>query len=218
MAADLHRFGLSKADIGGALDLLDHPECQPVHDGGDGWAARLAACENSASHIRIYALQILPQVLQTRAFTKALQSAGVLPQGYHPERTLAAASAVAVDLTADWALLERANGGPQVMAEQLTQLLQRIDAGQLRMRIIPANSAAIIPGTPQLSEMWVANHRLFAAETTTCVLYVTGPLDGGAYAMRFDEVTASALTEQETRDVLTDYRQRYQQQAAGVRP
>ncbi|WP_431357631.1 Scr1 family TA system antitoxin-like transcriptional regulator [Streptomyces lydicus] len=134
VAAVLGRFGLDQAEVAGALNLLDRPECRPVRDNGVGWAARLAACENSASHLRIYALQILPQLLQTPAFTRALQSVGVLPQGYHPERTLAASSAVRIELTADWAFLERANGGPRVMAEQLSHLLQRIDAGQAARR------------------------------------------------------------------------------------
>ncbi|UGY94422.1 helix-turn-helix domain-containing protein [Streptomyces gobiensis] len=131
--------------------------------GTDGWFARwlkdlehryadhfaeAAELEQQAAEIRQFAALLVPGVLQTQAYARAVFRA------YHPNYTAEDVDRRVVNRTErarildnpahpvvwtllDEAVLRRTVGGRHVMAEQLTKIADMAEAGRLRLHVLP---------------------------------------------------------------------------------
>jgi transcriptional regulator with XRE-family HTH domain len=105
--------------------------------------------EQQATVIREFALSYVPGFLQTGAYAHALLRAGAYPPLSQEERDRAVVTRVERSRLLEdpvtpivWALLDEAVlrrpvGGPEVMAEQLTQLADLVESERIRVHVIP---------------------------------------------------------------------------------
>ncbi|MFE2185786.1 helix-turn-helix domain-containing protein [Streptomyces sp. NPDC059455] len=115
--------------------------------------AAVAELEQQATVIQQFALTLVPGVLQTPAYARALFSA------YRPNHTaeeldrdvvirterariLDEPSNPVVWTLLDEAVLRRHVGGPQVMAEQLNKIADMAESGRLRLHVVPYSAGA----------------------------------------------------------------------------
>ncbi|MEU6350898.1 helix-turn-helix transcriptional regulator [Streptomyces sp. NPDC047072] len=143
--------------------------------------AAAAELEQQASLIQQFALSLVPGVLQTDGYARALFRA------YRPNftaeeldkavvvrterrRILDASPHPVVWTLLDEAVLRRRIGGPHVMAEQLRKIADSADAGRLRLHVIPYGV-----GAHALLESLLT---LMSFEDSAPVAYVEGFLSG----------------------------------------
>lgn len=109
-------------------------------------AARLL--EQQATVIREFALSFVPGVLQTEAYARAVLRVGFPPLGEDErdklvvtrlERTKILANPVTPVVWAliDEAVLRRPAGGRKVMADQIMHLVRLVEAGRVRIHVVP---------------------------------------------------------------------------------
>ncbi|MFD6423154.1 Scr1 family TA system antitoxin-like transcriptional regulator [Streptomyces sp. NPDC060198] len=109
--------------------------------------------EREATEIRQYGASLVPGLLQTEAYTRAVYQAYRPNHGADPldeyvvkrmERgQLLTKSSTPVAWTLlDEAALRRTTGGPGVMAEQLQKVADMAEAGRLRLHVLPFTSGA----------------------------------------------------------------------------
>jgi transcriptional regulator with XRE-family HTH domain len=115
--------------------------------------AAVAELEREATEIRQYGAQLVPGLLQTAAYARAVfQSARTNFTQDDLDRTVAnrmergkllqiPGGPVAWTLL-DEAVLRRRVGGPQVMAEQLRKIADMADAGRLRLHVLTFEAGA----------------------------------------------------------------------------
>ncbi|MFC8125930.1 helix-turn-helix transcriptional regulator [Streptomyces sp. NPDC057302] len=147
------------------------------HDGGPGWLSRLRACEGSASTIVAYSAWFIPGILHTPAYAalwRSVQFGAHTPTASETSaRVLPAAPGKHITVLLDESVLLRAIGGPTVMADQLAHVLETVDSGDVRVRIVPMSAPLVVPpGT--LSELSLTRQRLYVEEAHG-VVYSTGP-------------------------------------------
>ncbi|MGO4750182.1 helix-turn-helix domain-containing protein [Streptomyces sp. 2MCAF27] len=114
--------------------------------------ATVAELEREATLIQQFALTLVPGMLQTPAYARAVFSA------YRPNHTAEELDREVVIRTKrgqildgpspvvwtvlDEAVLRRRVGGPQVMAEQLRKIADMAEAGRLRLHVLPYSAGA----------------------------------------------------------------------------
>lgn len=131
---------------GGALERLAR------RSGSPQWLAEWATAEDEAVSLRSYEALVIPGLLQTEAYARAvLTDAG--PAGRTEVEQLIASRLARqtvltrddpVDLTAviDEIALRRPVGGPAVMREQLEALVTACDVPHVRVHIVPSTVGA----------------------------------------------------------------------------
>lgn len=115
--------------------------------------APVAELESEATEVRLYGLSLIPGLLQTSAYARAVF------QAYRPNfradeldelivnrmergRVLSGPNAPVAWALLDEASLRRRVGGPQVMAEQLRKVADLAEAGRLRLHVLPFATGA----------------------------------------------------------------------------
>ncbi|OMI39840.1 helix-turn-helix domain-containing protein [Streptomyces sparsogenes] len=143
--------------------------------------ASVAELEQQATLIQQFALTLVPGVLQTPAYARALFSA------YRPNHTAEELDEDVVIRTErawildgplnpvvwtllDEAVLRRTVGGPQVMAEQLHKIADMAEAGRLPLHVLPYSA-----GAHALQQSLLT---LLSFEDSAPVAYVEGFLTG----------------------------------------
>ncbi|GAA2481475.1 helix-turn-helix transcriptional regulator [Actinocorallia cavernae] len=143
--------------------------------------APVAELEEQAALIQQFALSLIPGVLQTDEYARALFRA------YSPNHTaekldeavvtrtkrrriLDASARPVVWTLLDEAVLRRRVGGPQVMAEQLHKVADMAEAGRLRLHVLPHDA-----GAHALLESYLT---LMSFADSAPVAYVEGFLTG----------------------------------------
>ncbi|MFJ1923845.1 MULTISPECIES: helix-turn-helix domain-containing protein [unclassified Streptomyces] len=113
----------------------------------------VAELECEATEVRLYGLSLIPGLLQTREYARAVF------QAYRPNyradeldelvvnrmergRVLSESKAPTAWALLDEAALRRRIGGPQVMAEQLRKVADLAESGRLRLHVLPFGAGA----------------------------------------------------------------------------
>lgn len=113
----------------------------------------VAELESEATEVRLYGLSLIPGLLQTSAYARAVF------QAYRPNYRADELDELIVNrmergqvlsgpnAPVAWALLDEASlrrriGGPQVMAEQLRKVADMAEAGRLRLHVLPFAAGA----------------------------------------------------------------------------
>ncbi|MFJ8098273.1 helix-turn-helix domain-containing protein [Streptomyces griseofuscus] len=156
------------------------------------WLRRLIGLEAGATRIVCYENHVVPGLLQTRAYMRALVSNG-LP-GASPEeidrrvelrwerqRILQTAGRPAIVALLEEAVLLRPVGGPAVMCAQIDHLIDLSQQGVVNIRIVPfERSASVAPSYP-------ITHLTFGDGGPSELVYVE-LIDSAMYLSRSTEI------------------------------
>ncbi|MFI0980977.1 helix-turn-helix domain-containing protein [Streptomyces sp. NPDC021093] len=182
-----------------------------------GWLNRFIGLQETAALIRTYEVQLVPGLLQTEAYARAVVRAG-LPMAQRAEvdervslrlgrqAMLWREGAPRLWAVMDEAVLHNAPGGPEVLREQLDYLLdvsERSEAGcTVTVQIAPFGSAAAVsPGMPftylRFPEQSVAD--VVYLEQVSGAEFVEDPEETLRYRVLLDHLAACALSPEDTR-------------------
>lgn len=145
------------------------------------WFREVATLERQATEIRWYHTTLVPGLVQTEAYARALLTYGRPWDGPAEIESLIESRMVRGKLldepsrpllwiVVDEAVLRRGLGGPKLMAEQRSHLLELIERSALRMQIVPSDA----PAHPGLSGPF----RIMAFGDRPPVAYVEHMLGG----------------------------------------
>jgi transcriptional regulator with XRE-family HTH domain len=172
--------------------------------------------ESEASSIRNFELAMVPGLLQTGDYARALISGGPMELDAHEverrvEVRMTRQQALDRDerpqlwVIMDEAAIRRTVGGPAVMRGQLEALAQIAGQAKTTIQVVPYSAGAhpgqlgpfVILGYPEPSEPEVA-----IMETVGGNLYVDKPEEVRLYTTAFDHLRAVALSPDDTRAML----------------
>ena len=177
--------------------LYDAAEGREVsYDGGPGWLSRLSACERAAHAIVTFSAWFIPGFLQIPGYATLWRS---VQHGGHPpskaesaDRHLPAHRGKTVTVLLDESVLMRAIGGPVLMRDQLTHVLESATDGSIRVRIVPLTAPLVVPlGT--LSELFLSRQRLYVQEVQGAI-YSAGQQHGAARHRTLEAALAHSLS------------------------
>jgi transcriptional regulator with XRE-family HTH domain len=177
------------------------------------WLPQFIELEAEANSHQSFEAQVIPGLLQTEAYARAVMSAGQTPKALD-ERVAARMERQAIHnrdnpprmwFVLDEAVIRRPIGGHEVMRQQLEHLLKLMDeALHLQIRVLPFSSAtyAGLDGS----------FRILGFENKPDIAYHEGPeisqlIEDPAivaeYAVRFDLVMGEALPRVESLKMIT---------------
>lgn len=180
--------------------------------------------EAEASSIRDYGLGIIPGLLQTADYARAVVEAAVprwVPEVVEQrvqgrmarQQILEPPRRLYFDAVMDESVLHRVVGGPQTMAAQLARLLEVAELPEVSIRVIPYDAGALPAGNNKfilLSFAASAVPDVVFIEGLTGDLYLEDVSDVEVYNATFRALSELALSPEQTRgritSVLTSYR------------
>ncbi|MGW1126398.1 helix-turn-helix domain-containing protein [Streptomyces sp. NPDC002526] len=184
---------------------LDRAWYQQFSDVTPSYLKRLIALEGSASHIMTYENTVVPGVLHTPDYARALVEK-VMVDVRDIERTvelrllrqknLRWGNSVRLTALIDEGVLKRPWGGPQAMCEQLEHLLRVTEESRWNIRIVPFGAAGeFIPPYPmtQLEFPSEGPADLVYVEGITGAEYITKPELVDRYRRDLHQVHVAAL-------------------------
>jgi transcriptional regulator with XRE-family HTH domain len=184
--------------------------------------------EAEAASISDYALGVMPGLLQTAGYARAVLQAMVprwVPeiveervQGRldRQERILAAPAAPHFEAVMDESVLHRVVGSPAVMREQAEHLLALADQSAITLRIIPYSAGALPSPTNKFIILRFGSPNVadtVFAEGLTGDLYLDDPDDVEVYSTTFRALMGLAAGPGDTRKIISGVASRY-----GTRP
>ncbi|MEU9363866.1 helix-turn-helix transcriptional regulator [Streptomyces avermitilis] len=121
--------------------------------------------EQQASMIREFALSLVPGILQTERYMRAVLSTAVPPWSEEECDRIVVTRRERAKILADpvtpvvWALLDEAVlrrqvGGPDVMAEQITHIVRLVEDRRIRVHVLPSSMGAYTLQQSMLTLMW----------------------------------------------------------------
>jgi transcriptional regulator with XRE-family HTH domain len=228
------RVSVSPRDVRDMLDLygVSSPERDSLvqlaresrqkgwwHAYGDAiepWFATYIGLESAASEIRIYEVTLIPGLLQTEDYARAVIAAGAMDDADAVERTVAFRMARQPALTTPdppqlWAVLDEAAlhrrvGGAGVMRFQLEHLLSLAQLPNVAIQVLPFGAGAhpamgrpfVILGFPERADPDVVY-----LEDLTSALYVENVEEVDRYNVFFNHLRASALPFEDSAALIT---------------
>jgi transcriptional regulator with XRE-family HTH domain len=90
-------------------------------------------------------------------------------------------------------------GGPDVMAAQMSQLLDRLKLPHVRLGVVPADASYRVP---LHNGFWILDHRLVQFDTYSAELTLVRPDEITLYSRAFERLTALALYGQAARSMI----------------
>jgi transcriptional regulator with XRE-family HTH domain len=188
------------------------------------WFGLYVSLEDSAQTISQYESELIPGLLQTRAYAEQINS---MPAGYTDadeiqrrvnvrlERQSLLTRSRAPHLMAilNEAVLHRPVGGPTVMAEQLDHLIAATERANVSIRILPwsagvhggmgASTFALLdfPADPRTGEPLEPS--LVYADTLTGAMYLNKSDEVSAYRLVWADLEKRAVDEPESRKMIS---------------
>lgn len=173
--------------------------------------ATYVGLEAEAAAIRYYQTIIVPGLLQTEAYARAMYEAGIpkftaekidehIEVRLKRQQRLAQDPPVNLEVVLDEAVLHRAVGGPAVMGAQLERLAQMSSQANVTMRIIPFTAGAhpAMDSTFNILEFAGSVPSVVYVEGLMGWLYVDRPQDIDRYQQVFEHLRTVALTPRES--------------------
>jgi hypothetical protein len=192
------------------------------------WFGLYVTLEDSAETIRQYEAELVPGLLQTKAYAEQVIR---VPAGYIPETEIARRVNVRIErqslltrpraphlsVILNEAVLRRPAGGPAIMREQLEYLDAVTVRGNVSVRILPfargvhgaTSSFALLdfPETEHSREP--IEPPLAYAESLTGAMYLSKPDEVAAYRLAWVDLEGRALDEKESRALITAMQEGY---------
>lgn len=180
--------------------------------------ATYVGLEEAAVSLRYFQSSIIPGILQTPAYARAMHEGGF--QEYPPgridehvdvrmrrKRLLTRDPPLQVSVVLDEAVLYRVVGGPAVMAEQLNHLAELAKLPSVTIQVIPFSAGA----HPAMDSMFdildfgeSATPSLVYVEGLMGLLYLERTQDISRYALVFELLHAAALTPKESIELILE--------------
>lgn len=172
--------------------------------------------ESQASAMRTLETTVVPGLLQTPAYARAVTRAAV--EGLDEDRldalvevrlarqdVLRARPPLEMDAVLDEAVLRREVGGPEVMAQQLERLVEAARLPQVRLQVLPFSAGAHIGVTGPFvifSFSSASDLDVVVLDHLTSSLYLDRKEDLQAYTEAFNALRAHALSPGDSLDYL----------------
>ncbi|MFR9673589.1 helix-turn-helix domain-containing protein [Streptomyces sp. TR06-5] len=180
--------------------------------------------ETDAASLRVYEPQVVPGLLQTRAYAEAVV-AGALPEASaedvekrvqvrmrRQDRIGEAVQPLRLWAVLDEAALRRAVGGPRTMAEQLEHLVALSRLPHLTVQVMPFSMGAHpgVNGQYAILEFPEAtDSTVVYLEGVTSDLYLEKANDVQSYSVMYEHLRAQALNADQTRAFIEDVAEEY---------
>lgn len=196
---------------------------QQYGDVTPNWLKRLIGLEAGAIRIYCYENHVVPGLLQTTDYARALVSNG-LPAAspeeverrvrLRLERQRILRNVRRPDIVAmlDEGILQRPVGGPAVMCRQLDHLIQMSDQGRINIRIVPFDrSASAAPSYPitHLTFGDAGPSELVYVELIDSAMYISRPAEIEQYRLVLLNLAKASERRKESRAMLEQARDRY---------
>ncbi|MER7805116.1 helix-turn-helix transcriptional regulator [Streptomyces parvulus] len=201
----------------------DNAWWQQYSDVTPNWLKRLIGLEDGATRIRCYENHVIPGLLQTTEYTRALVANG-LPGAtaeqverrvrLRLERQRIIRGPQRPDIVAmlDEGILQRPVGGPAVMSRQLDHLIQLSDQGRINVRIVPfERSASAAPSYP-ITHLTFGDggpSELVYVELIDSAMYLSRPAEIEQYRLVLLNLAKASARRKDSRDMLEQARDRY---------
>ncbi|WP_030754696.1 helix-turn-helix transcriptional regulator [Streptomyces griseus] len=182
--------------------------------------------ETDAQSLRVYEPQIIPGLLQTRAYAHAVIS-GALPESTpadvekrtnvrtrRQDRIRDEESPLRLWAVIDEAALRRIVGNPQVMAEQLEHLVEQSYLPHVTVQVLPFHTGAHpgISGQYSILEFPdTSDSSVVYIEGVTSDLYLEKAPDVAKYSFMYEHLRAQALGVEQTREFVEEIAKKYVQ-------
>ncbi|MBV8430996.1 MAG: helix-turn-helix domain-containing protein [Solirubrobacterales bacterium] len=173
--------------------------------------------EDEATSISDYGLAIMPGLLQTADYARAIVRAAVprwVPEVVEQrvegrmtrqQRLVFSDAPPRFEAVLDESVLHRVVGGPAVMRVQLERLLELSHLPQVTLRVIPYQAGALPAGNNKFIILGFAQPAvsdLVFVEGLTSDLYLDDPRDVETYQLTFRTLTQLAASPGSTRDLI----------------
>lgn len=191
------------------------------------WFELFIGLEEAAAHLRAYHTNLVPGVLQTREYATAIFARSPLrlsPEVIEQRVAVRLQRAKLLtrmepllprfDIVLDEALVRRPVGSGAIMAAQLRRLAEASELPNVSIRLIPFSAG--IHGGLLTSGFTVLDFPAELEPTTVYVEGLTGALfldradEAERYTIAFDDLTAAALGQAATRDLLVRTAKEYE--------
>ena len=229
------RVGVRPRDV---VDLLDQYEIQGTHrsnlltltrearqqswwhsysdvlsEGTDIWVG----LETEAEAIRVYQIEVIPGLLQTREYASALLHAHYrLETPDEIERRVKLRMArqqlvIEQNKSSIWAVLDEAVlrrriGPPELMQSQYRRLLELSEGNNITIQILPLDTAVFtgVPGGFAIMRLPPPDPEVVGIEYASGVLYLERSEDVAVHAQLFDRLIATATGPEESLNFISD--------------
>lgn len=185
------------------------------------WISTYVGLESEALGVQIFE-QIVPGLLQTEEYARALIASGIL--GSSPEmvegrvrlrmsRQERIAAGLSIRVVLDEAALHRVVGGRQVMAEQMRRLAQLVDRPSVTLQVLPfAQLPTPVLGSPFAILSFGENDpAVVYLEAIEDAVYVEDPVRVERFRLTYERLTQAALAPAESAALFTTFAQSYSQ-------
>ena len=176
------------------------------------WFAQYVDKEARAAIIRIFESQVVHGLLQTEDYAHALISAGsspdpekVLQERVMRQSILQRPAPPHLTCLISQNALEWPVGSPEIMRGQLQHLLDLADLPNVIIRVVPRTyDVGAYPGLNGSSQLMTGEDfgEVCYTESSGGGRLVSTPSDVRTFAIRFDRISAKALTEGPSRDLI----------------
>ncbi|MGW7604145.1 helix-turn-helix domain-containing protein [Streptomyces antimycoticus] len=181
-----------------------------------GWLKRLIGLEDSAVEIRAYEVHVVPGLLQTSSYAKAIVASG-LPHASETEvrrrvqlrmarqKLLYAPGRPQLVALLDEAILRRPVGSADVMVEQLEYLLRAAERSGITIRVVQfMKGAKIAPSTPVTYLKFAPGGpaELIYLEQAAGATYISNKSGVESYRYVLSELWGAAASRKETMQLL----------------
>lgn len=197
VVAMAHHYGVAPAEIGELEQLAraskDRGWWAPLADAVHPWFNDFIGLEGEASSVQLLELIVIPGLLQTEDYARAVTRATQMGNGGESEverrvelrlrrqQILTEDNAPTVEMVLDESALRRTVGDASVMSEQLTRAADMAESKQIRLQILPL-AGGVHPG--MLSSFTILS---FPEPADQPIVYVENE-SGGTYEDRSAEV------------------------------
>ncbi|MER5973523.1 helix-turn-helix transcriptional regulator [Streptomyces sp. NPDC002055] len=175
--------------------------------------------ETDAASLRVYEPQVMPGLLQTRAYAEAVIT-GALPEASQTdiekrvqvrvrrqERITSEENPLRLWAVLDESTVRRMVGGRQIMRDQLDHLIELSQLPHVTVQIMPYTMGAHPGVTGQYTILEfpdAADSSVVYLEGVTSDLYLEKANDVQSYSVMYEHLRAQALNVEQTRQFITD--------------
>lgn len=189
-----------------------------VYNVGD-WLSPLLSFEQDAIEMHNFEPVLIPGLLQTVAYARAVHAAAtyVVPKGevdawaearMKRQQRLSGAKPLRIRAVIGESALRVEVGGPAVMAEQLASLLTSAKKRAVHLRVLPNSAGAHPAQSSNLAVLHFADSKtdppIGYVDGPLCGYLVSNPGDVATLVNIFDDVQRLALSETESRALITE--------------
>lgn len=186
------------------------------------WFTEYVRLESEAREVWTFEGGYFPGLLQTRSYTEAITVAANTAetsesaQGFARVRTtrqqrLSGEAPMVLRAVIDEAVLHRAVGGPEVMREQLTRIREAMSQPNITVQVLPF-SVGVHPGLTGSFTVLRFPERsmnMVYVEQRGGAFYLDRPRDIDIHEAVFEELSALALSEDDTASLLSEMERGY---------